>query len=486
MSLPSEQIVATAGPLAAGLAPTRRGSAAGVYCALLLGACVSSAGITVIYNMLPTLQRTFPGQPALAWVVTIYWLCSAVAAAVCGRLGDLQGRRKVMSVVLVLCVAGALVAAYAPSLPWLIVGCAIQGAATAITPLSFGIFRENLAPERVPVAVGVLTSAGTVAAGIVFVVSGVVIDRFSWQAGFLLKVGLAIITLLALYLWVPPSKPKPGPPVNLSKGILFAPALAAILVGVQLLPVWGLADFRLWAMFAGGALLLAVWARLQLHDPQPLIGLRILANRQIALANVCFVVVVLGAIQIGQILSMFFQQPLWTGTGLGLTATGSGLMHLVLDAVSIIAAPWSGKIAARYGGRRAALIGFGIIFVAWGWLALWHGDRGITLAGAALALSGYAVTAAALYNLILESTPAERTGEATGLTYILFTAFFAVGAQIVFALLGTSRVANAAHGTLDFPSDAAFTLGFGYIAATGVLGFLLATLLPRTPRRAPT
>jgi hypothetical protein len=274
--------------------------------------------------------------------------------------------------------------------------------------------------------------------------------------------------------------------VNLSKGILFAPALAAILVGVQLLPAWGLADFRVWAVFAGGALLLAVWARLQLRDPQPLIGLRILANRQIALANVCFVVVVLGAIQIGQILSMFFQQPLWTGTGLGLSATGSGLMHLVLDAVSIIAAPWSGKIAARYGGRRAALIGFGIIFVAWGWLALWHGDRGITLAGAALALSGYAVTAAALYNLILESTPAERTGEATGLTYILFTAFFAVGAQIVFALLGTSRVANAAHGALDFPSDAAFTLGFGYIAATGVLGFLLATRLPRTPERAPT
>ena len=486
MSLPSEQTVATTGPLAAGLAPTRRGSAAGIYCALLLGACVSSAGITVIYNMLPTLQRTFPGQPALAWVVTIYWLCSAVASAVCGRLGDLRGRRKVMSVVLVLCAAGALVAAYAPSLPWLIIACAIQGAATAITPLSFGIFRENLAPERVPVAVGVLTSAGTVAAGIVFVVSGVVIDRFSWQAGFLLKVGLAIITLIALYLWVPPSKPKPGPPVNLAKGILFAPALAAILVGVQLRPVWGLGDLRLWAVFAGGALLLAVWARLQLRDPQPLIGLRILANRQVALANVCFVVVVLGAIQIGQILSMFFQQPLWTGTGLGLTATGSGLMHLVLDAVSIVAAPWSGRIAARYGGRRAALIGFAIIFVAWSWLALWHGDRGITLAGAALALSGYAVTAAALYNLILESTPAERTGEATGLTYILFTAFFAVGAQIVFALLGTSRVANAAHGALDFPSDAAFTLGFGYIAATGVLGFLLATLLPRTPGRAPT
>ena len=321
MSLPSDQPVAAVGPLSEDLALTRRGSTAGVYCALLLAACVASAGITVIYNMLPTLQRTFPGQPALAWVVTIYWLCSAVAAAVCGRLGDLQGRRKVMSVVLLLCAAGALVAAYAPSLPWLIAGCAVQGAASAITPLSFGIFRENLAPERVPIAVGVLTSAGTVAAGIVFVVSGVVIDRFSWQAGFLLKVALAGIALIALYVWVPPSKSQPdsrrqGQPVNLWKGILFAPALAALLVGVQQLRAWGLADIRLWALFAGGALLLALWARIQLREMQPLIGLRILANRQIALANVCFVVVVLGTIQIGQILSMFFQQPLWTGTGL--------------------------------------------------------------------------------------------------------------------------------------------------------------------------
>jgi predicted MFS family arabinose efflux permease len=323
-----------------------------------------------------------------------------------------------------------------------------------------------------------LTSAGTVCAGIMFVASGVVIDRFSWHSGFLLKVALAALALIALFVWVPPSRPQPGPRVNLFKGILFAPALAALLVGVQQIGAWGFADIRLWALFASGALLLAVWARTQLHESQPLIGLRILANRQIALANVCFVVVVLGTIQIGQILSMFFQQPLWTGTGLGLTATGSGLMHLVLDAFSIIAAPWSGRIAAKHGARRATLLGFCIIAVAWAWLAVWHGDRGITLAAAAFALSGYAVTATALYNLIIESTPQERTGEATGLTYVFFTAFFAVGAQIIFALLGTSHVA----GHVELPSDAAYTLGFGYIAATGVLGFLLASLLPRQRR----
>jgi MFS family permease len=478
LSLQQSAVVSALAPLS-GRFTLRRGSVAGIYCSNLLTAFVASSGITVIYSVLPTLQRTFPGQPALAWVVTIYWLFSAVAAAVCGRLGDLRGRRKVMAFVLVLCCAGALLASLAPSLPWLIAACAIQGAASAITPLAFGIFRENLPPERVPVAVGVLTSAGTVCAGIIFVAAGMVIDRFSWQAAFLLKAVLAAIALVTLFAWVPASKPQPGPKVDLVRGILFAPALAALLVGVQQIRAWGFADPRLWALFVGGSLLLAWWARHQLGQAQPLMGLRLLANRQIALANACIIVIVLGSIQLGQVLSMFFQQPLWTGTGLGLSATGSGLMHLVLDAVSVIAAPWSGIIAARHGARRSALFGFCLIIVAWTWLALLHGDRGITLAGAGLALGGYAVAMTGLYNLIIESTPAERTGEAIGLTYVLFTAFFAVGAQIVFALLTVGQTTSTTHGAAVFPSDGSYILTFGYIAATGVLGFVLATRLPR-------
>jgi hypothetical protein len=89
-----------------------------------------------------------------------------------------------------------------------------------------------------------------------------------------------------------------------------------------------------------------------------------------------------------------------------------------------------------------------------------------------------------LYNLIIESTPPERTGEATGMTYVFLTAFFAVGAQIVFALLESGRVVNPAHAGLAFPSDGAYVLGFAYIAATGVLGFILATQLPRHAKAA--
>ena len=450
----------------------------GLYCALMLTTCVASAGITVIYNDLPTLQRVFPGQPALAWVVTVYWLFSAVAAAVCGRYGDAIGRRRMMCIVLLLCSSGALVSANAHSLWILIAGCAVQSVASALTPLAFGLFRENLPPVRMPFAVGVLTAAGTVAAGIIYVGSGVVIDDYSWQAGFYLKVALAALALVAVLGLVPRSRPGSQPKINWLYGVLFAPALAALLVAVQQIREWGFVDLRLWSLLAAGFALMAVWARHEWRAPQPFVDLRVLRDPQIRLANIGIILLVLGGVQIGQVFTLMFQQPAWTGVGFGLSATHSGSMHLLLDLVAVIAAPWSGKIAARYGARRSALIGFAIIALSWGSLVFVRPPLAPTVSIAAVTLAGYSITACGLYNLIIESTRTERTSEAMGFTYVLFTAFFAVGAQIIFALLRTSRILEPLNGIADFPSQAAFSLSFGYIALTGLVGVGVALRLP--------
>jgi MFS family permease len=153
-------------------------------------------------------------------------------------------------------------------------------------------------------------------------------------------------------------------------------------------------------------------------------------------------------------------------------------MHLLLDLVAFIAAPWSGKIAARHGARRSALIGFAIIALSWGSLVFVHPSLAPTVSIAAVTLAGYSITACGLYNLIFESTPTRRTSEATGFTYILFTAFFAVGAQVIFALLRTSRIVEPLHSSADFPSQAAFSLSFAYIALTGLMGIGVALRLP--------
>jgi len=179
--------------------------------AILLAAVAASSGITVIYTVLVTLYKAFPASSYVSWTVTAYWLGSAVFAAVSGRLGDLLGYRRILLVVMSIAAAGAVVAACANHVGMLIAGCAMQSIAAGITPLSIGLVRENLPPARLPAAVGLISAAGMVSAGLVYICAGVVVDHYSWQGGFWFKVALCIVAVVAVRAWAPPSPRRAAP-----------------------------------------------------------------------------------------------------------------------------------------------------------------------------------------------------------------------------------------------------------------------------------
>lgn len=456
------------------------------YTALVVTAFVASAGITVIYGMLATLYREFPGAEGVGWVVTIYWLASAVAAAVGGRLGDLLGRRRTMLVVLACCIVGACISALASGLAVLIAGCLLQGTAGVITPLNYGLVRENLGDEHIPTAVGLIVTAGMVGAGVIYVLSGVVIDEFSWQGGFLFKVALAAVALWLVWRWVPDTRPSPGPALDLVRGLVFVPGLCAILIAVQKMGAWGVADARILGLLGAGFLLLALWGRQQWHAPNPLINVRSLIERRVLIANACMMFLALGGLQLGQMFSLYFQQSTATGTGLGYTATIAGGVMFLLNISALVGGPLSGRIARRLGARAALLAGMGMLALAWGALAIWHGGTVIVMTLAVACSLGLAIAQGGIYNVIVAATPPERTGEATGLTYVFLACFFAVGAQCLFALLATERVTLSGGGDVTFPSAGAFALSFGFVSAMAGLAFLTALLLPADRARRRT
>jgi MFS family permease len=252
-----------------------------------MSAVAASSGITVIYTMLVTLYRVFPGSVSVGWTVTAYWLGAAVFAAICGRLGDLLGYRRVLLIVLAIAAIGGLVSACAPGIPVLIAGCVMQSIAAGITPLSMGLVRENLSSQEIPSAVGMIGAAGIVSAGLIYICAGLVIDHYSWQGGFWFKVALCVITLAAVRFWVPKSQPKPSTRIDFVRGLAFAPALCAILFAVQQIHTWGLRDPRLWGLLAAGFIVLWFWARHQRRVPNPLINIGSLTKRQVILANAC-------------------------------------------------------------------------------------------------------------------------------------------------------------------------------------------------------
>lgn len=74
----------------------------GAVVAILIAVEVISAFETsMMYAALPTFARVFEADAsAVGWSVTAFLLVAAASAAVCGRLGDMYGRERVLMVVL--------------------------------------------------------------------------------------------------------------------------------------------------------------------------------------------------------------------------------------------------------------------------------------------------------------------------------------------------------------------------------------------------
>src|SRR4029078_12204366 len=101
----------------------------------------------------------------------------------------------------------------------------------------------------------------------------------------------------------------------------------------------------------------AVWVRHELRHPNPLIEVRLLANPRSALPNAAMGVCALAAFNFAQLVLLLIQQPVWTGVGLGLTATLAGALKLPGNFLASALSPVMGWACGRFSGNVAAALG---------------------------------------------------------------------------------------------------------------------------------
>src|SRR5690348_14215428 len=132
---------------------------------------------TVVSPALPEIQRDYGADPAsAAWILTGYLLAASVATPIVGRLGDLFGRGRVLTVVLIGFAVGSAVCALARWLGVLVIGRIIQGVGRRLFPLAFGIIRETFPPERVATAIGGISATFGIGGGIGLVIAGPIVS----------------------------------------------------------------------------------------------------------------------------------------------------------------------------------------------------------------------------------------------------------------------------------------------------------------------
>jgi MFS family permease len=456
-----------------------------IIIALMVAEFTAAFELTMVYAALKTLFVVFRDPRAVGWVITAYLLVSAASAAVCARLGDLYGRKRVLVVVLAGAMTGSLISAFSTTLLYVVIGRAIQGMAGAVLPLCFGIAREALPQDKVPYGVSAVGSTAVLAAGFGMLLGGVLVDTFQWHGIFYASASFAVISVLVVMLVLPRGERRlPGHKPDIVGGLLFVPAIFALLLVVTNGNSWGWTQPGTLALGLAGAAAFAGWVYYELRVPAPLINLRLLRNRNLALANIAMVFYALGPIQ-GQLHAILMQQPSWTGIGAGLSATLAGLYLLPGQLTSLAVAPLTGLICKRLGSRTAIIAGAGTLAIGWVIILLFPSILAALVVSGPIQAIGTTIIYSAIPNLIVATSPGENTAESTGVTQVLRSASQAVGAQIMTLILAMATVSKAGVPGV-FPAPSAVIWAIGFVMTSTLLMLATAFLLPGDKPAAKT
>jgi len=399
---------------------------------------LGSVALLVMYTeamlmpSLPKIQAEFNVTPADAsWILTIYLIVGTISAAVFGNLGDIYGKKKVLTAVMATYAAAVTFTGYAPSFESLLVARAIQGLGMAMFPLAFSLIREEFPPQMVPTAQGVVSAMFGVGIIIALPVGGYIAQNFGWRATYHTATPIAALLTLAIWLYIRESRYKTPRKVDLFGIALFALAAASFLLAISRGPDWGWTSQRIVTLFLLSVASAAVFILHELTTDNPFIP-RDIFNRNVAAATFAILIVAYAFQMNSQNLSYLLQMP--PPYGYGLTVLQTGLYMLPPAAVQIIAAPLAGRAMWRLGAKKIAVAG--VAFAAVGYqLAAAHLYSGIwtLISYLTLGFVGLTLLNVSLINLLTFSVPRQRLGAATGLN----TVFRNLGSAIAPTVAGT-------------------------------------------------
>lgn len=439
-----------------------------------LGAIAYSLLQSLVSPALPDIQEaTGASASAVSWILTSYLLAASVATPILGRLGDIHGKERVLFWVLIALAVGTALSAVATSLPVLIAGRVIQGAAGGIFPLAFAIIRDEFPRERVAGAIGMMSSLLGIGGGLGVVLAGVIVDAFDYHWLFWFPLPVILLSAALTRRYVPESPVRAPGAINWAGAALLSVGLALLLFGVSQASTWGWGDPRTLGMLAAALVVLGAWIRNETAADEPLVDMRMMRIRGVWTTNVAALLVGVGLYTSFILVPQFVQEPTSTGYGFGASVTAAGMFLLPTTITMLVVGQFAGRIERRWGARNSLIAGCMVTAAGYGVLGFAHSEHWQVYLASALLGAGLGLSFAALANLIVVAVRQDQTGIATGMNTVMRTIGGAVGAQLAGTLLAGGVVAAT-----GLPSEGAYTAGFVMCGGALLVGVLVSLRIP--------
>ena len=159
----------------------------------MLGVTLVVFEMTAVLTALPTITDELGGESLYGVALAAYTLADVVALVVTGELADRRGPRLPYVLSLTTFTIGLIVAAAAPSMGFIVLGRALQGAGTGgLAPIAYVLVKRGFPDDR-QASLFAFLSAGWVLPSLVApAFGGLITDHASWRWVFLSIVPFAV------------------------------------------------------------------------------------------------------------------------------------------------------------------------------------------------------------------------------------------------------------------------------------------------------
>jgi MFS family permease len=428
----------------------------------------------------------------VALVLSLYVVGGVALTPVFGKLGDLYGKKKILSIVLVIYLIAAVSTSISANYEVLLLSRAIQGIGLAIFPLGSALAREEFPGEIIPKVQAIFGSLFGASFAIGLPIGSYVSNSLGWRYTYYTAIPFLIVAIIFAILTIKESRYKrQNVTVDYAGATLLAAVLAMFVLFVSEGSSLGWPSLGSIMRLISGSIStseltslliildLVLLFPLVLHERhqlgnkrEPIFSLKLLTNRNVILAYVVGLIAEFALFLATITLTYRLEYPMPAGFGKNIFVAGITVTPFAIGSIlgGVMASTLINKTGAKLmtvAGTIVAATGFLLEATIPGYTLLWVYS---IVCGV-----GVVMILGTLSNFVIFSVDPGDMGMATGMQGTFYNVGSSIGSPVAAAILTTFTTTYFIGSfPLKLASPAAFSLVFILAAIALLISGLLA------------
>ena len=315
---------------------------------------------TIVNIALPSMAKAFDrSQTDMTWALNAYTLTFGGLLLLGGRAGDILGRRQMFIVGLGLFSLGSFLGGIAPNFQLLLAGRVLQGVGGAIaSPTALSLvttsFAEGKERNR---ALGVYAAVSGAGAALGLLLGGIIVEYLSWRWVLFVNVPIGIVLMIGAFLYLPNSARLKGR-FDILGALLSVAGMVSLVYGFINAANTSWSNSTTMAALTAGVVLLGLFVFWETKASDPMMPMRIFANRSRSGAYI--VMLVIGAAMFG----MFYFLTFFVQGVIGFSPLKAGVAFLPVSLVVIVGSGIVAQILPKFGPKALIVVGTVLMTIA--------------------------------------------------------------------------------------------------------------------------